>query len=97
MKHHNFLTHALGAKRVAKVPNAEAAAKAVQQAQTNGEPWDWVYTHDREKETEKAILGGGGKKRKRGVEAEGTGAKRPRVVGNEFVIQSLILGQLADS
>ena len=94
MRHHNFLTHALGAARVAKALNAEAAAKIVVDAEAKGEHWDWVYTHDKVKETEKAIFGSiGGKRRK---QVRGGDRRKTRVVGNEFVIQSLILGQLAD-
>ncbi len=81
MKHHNFLTHALGAARVAKAPSADAAAKVVAESGA----WDWVYTHERETETEKVVHRG----RRRGGE-------RVRVVGNEFVVQSLILGRLAE-
>ena len=95
MKHHNFLTHALGATRVSRVMSIEIAARAVREALANGEQWDWVYTHDKEKETEKAIFGASGtKRRKQALEGE---LGRTRVVGNEFVIQSLILGQLAET
>ncbi|KAL9099926.1 MAG: hypothetical protein Q9163_004640 [Psora crenata] len=99
MKHHNFLTHALGATRVSRAMTIEAAAKAMKDAQANGEPWHWIYTHDKEKETEKAMLKNlRGKKRKRRSDdaGDGAGKETTRVVGNEFVIQSLILGQLAD-
>lgn len=100
MKHHNFLTHALGAARVCKATSLDAAARVVADAQAIGEPWDWVYTHDKEKDAEKAIFGGSAsvKKRKRGRDSDGMSLQRAktRVVGNEFVIQSLILGQLAD-
>ena len=94
MKHHSFLTHALGATRVARATSAEGAGRAVAEALGKGERWDWVYTHDREKETEKSIFGrAGSKKRKQALEGE---VGRTRVVGNELVIQSLILGQLAE-
>ena len=102
MRHHIFLTHALGASKVAKVTSVEGAAKAISEA---GEPWDWVYTHsDRVAEVEKALYGGAGggrgRKRKRisggGRDNTAGGMKRPRVVEHEFVIQSLILGQLAE-
>ena len=102
MRHHIFLTQALGASKVAKVTSVEAASKAISEA---GEPWDWVYSHsDRVAEVEKVLYGGAvggrGRKRKRTSggarnHAEG-GMKRPRVVEHEFVIQSLILGRLAE-
>lgn len=102
MRHHIFLTHALGASKVAKVTSVEGTAKAISEA---SEPWDWVYTHsDRVAEVEKVlyggVVGGRGRKRKRTSaggrdKAEG-GMKRLRVVEHEFVIQSLILGQLAE-
>ncbi|KAG8529723.1 uncharacterized protein KY384_005204 [Bacidia gigantensis] len=95
MKHHNFLTHALGATRIARATSVEAAAKSVAEAQLMGKPWDWVYTHGKEKQAEKMIFGGGSARtRKRG--AVGEGSKKTRVVGNEYVIQSLILGRLCD-
>lgn len=104
MKNHPLFTHALGATRVSRVTNLEAAAKVVTKAYVDGEPWDWLYSHDNEKLAEKVIFGSnsGGRKRKRvwdsEVEREGVVAKKKtRVVGNEFVVQSLILGRLADS
>ena len=104
MKNHPLFTHALGASRVSRVTNLEAAAKVVTKAYVDGEPWDWLYSHDNEKLAEKVIFGSnsGGRKRKRvwdsEVEREGAVAKqKTRVVGNEFVVQSLILGRLADS
>jgi hypothetical protein len=103
MKQHPLITHALGASRVARAISQEAAAKAVNDAQALGEPWNWVFSYDKEEQVEKRLSGGGqtGKKRKRGRESEAyEGVKRVRggtkVVGNEFVIQSLILGMLVE-
>ena len=103
MKNHPLFTHALGASRVSRVTNLEAAAKVVTKAYVDGEPWDWLYSHDNEKLAEKVVFGSnsGGRKRKRvwdsEVEREGVTAKRrTKVVGNEFVVQSLILGRLVD-
>lgn len=104
MKSHPLITHALGASKVSRALNIDVAAKAIAEAQANGEPWNWVYSHDNEKEVERRLFGGGekaGRKRKRGRGSDGvTGASGEkggtRVVGNEFVIQSLILGMLVD-
>lgn len=103
MKNHPLFTHALGASRVSRVTTLEAAAKVVTKAYVDGEPWDWLYSHDNEKLAEKVIFGSnsGGRKRKRvwdsEVEREGATTKRKtKVVGNEFVVQSLILGRLVD-
>lgn len=99
MKQHPLLTFALSPARVSRAMTIEAAAKAVADAQAMGEPWDWVFSYDREQETEKALFGTRGKKRKRAKEIEMLdmpNKTRTRVVGNEFVIQSLILGQLVE-
>ena len=102
MSAHPFITHALGASKVSRAHSLDAAAKAVAEAQTNGEPWDWVYSHKKEEETENYLFGvaGAGKKRKRGRPSGGSDVAcekgKTRVVGNNFVIQSLILGQLID-
>lgn len=103
MKNHPLFTHALGACRVSRVTTLEAAAKVVTKAYSDGEPWDWLYSHENEKLAEKIIFGSntGGRKRKRvwdnEAEREGVAAKRKtKVVGNEFVVQSLILGRLVD-
>ena len=102
MSAHPFITHALGARKISRAHSLDAAAKAVAEAQANGEPWDWVYSHKKEKETEGYLFGAAdtGKKRKRGRPSGGTEMVcekgKTRVVGNNFVIQSLILGQLMD-
>ena len=74
----------------------ESAAKAVAEAQAVGEPWDWVFSMDREEEVEKALFGSAAKKRKSRSVDGAVRRGRTRVVGNEFVVQSLILGQLVD-
>ena len=107
MRSHPLLSHALGARKVSRATSIDAAARMVAEAENSGEPWDWVYSHDKEEKAEKVLFGRGksvsgglGKKRKRGSSAlsrTGEGEERgTRVVGNEFVIQSLILGKLID-
>ncbi|KAL2040570.1 hypothetical protein N7G274_006549 [Stereocaulon virgatum] len=104
MKQHPLITHALGAGKIARAINEDAAIKAVSDGQALGEPWDWVFSYDREKAVEDRLFGTNqtGKKRKRGREIEahaGLGREKrvkTRVVGNEFVIQSLILGMLVE-
>lgn len=101
MQQHPLVTHALGASKVSRAISDASAAKAVADAQTLGEPWDWVFSYDKEREVEEKLFGGNGtgKKRKRGRDSDiGPPGKKgkTRVVGNEFVIQSLILGMLIE-
>ncbi|KAL9577618.1 MAG: hypothetical protein Q9212_006251 [Teloschistes hypoglaucus] len=100
MQNHPLLTYALGAARVCRAASIEAAAGAIAEAQNSGEHWDWVYSHENEREAEKALYGdySTGKKRKRGRVSEAVGlAGKSRIVGHEFVIQSLILGRLVEA
>lgn len=103
MRFYPLFTHALGACKISRALSLEAAAKAISKARADGEPWDFVYSHDHDKKfrgdenrrrVERYLLGTNstGQNRKRGRDEDGT----TRVVGNEFLIQSLILGQLAD-
>ena len=101
MQQHPLITHALGASKISRAISDASAAKAVADAQALGEPWDWVFSYDKEREVEEKLFGGNGigKKRKRGRDSDfGPSAKKgkTRVVGNEFVIQSLILGMLIE-
>ena len=101
MQQHPLITHALGASKISRAISDASAAKAVADSQALGEPWDWVFSYDKEHEVEEKLFGGNGagKKRKRGRESEfGPPIKKgkTRVVGNEFVIQSLILGMLIE-
>lgn len=101
MQQHPLITHALGANKISRAISDASAAKAVADAQALGEPWDWVFSYDKEREVEEKLFGesGTGKKRKRGRDS-GFGPQskkgKTRVVGNEFVIQSLILGMLIE-
>ncbi|GAD91985.1 DNA damage repair protein (Rad9), putative [Paecilomyces variotii No. 5] len=109
-----FLTYALGASRVERVLDLNAAKAMLMEQQKGSSPtWNWIYVDDNEEAAAKAmILGnhegvpvkpGRGRKRKRplptpSVSGSGLGlnTNNVRVVGNEFVCQSLILGKLFD-
>jgi BRCT domain, a BRCA1 C-terminus domain len=100
-----FLTQALGARRVKHVQNNQEARKFLLEAEANGEEWNWVYVDENEDEAEKAIFGAAmapPKKRKRCSEmsddSENTAPppKRVRIVSDEYVIQSLILGKFLE-
>jgi hypothetical protein len=98
-----FLTHALGARRVCKCRDLETAREMLER-----KVWDWVYVDGESRgEAEGALFGGHsgkerGKKRKRESSEEGVvsqgivNGKRVKVAGDEFVVQSLILGALAE-
>lgn len=106
-----FLTFALGAARVQRVPDLETAKALIDSSTEACLPcsWDLIYVDDADQASAKAMLMPQprtqrihlvhGKKRKKSatftmstppVEV----APTARVVGNEFVCQSLILGRL---
>lgn len=102
-KTYAFLTLALGAGKVQRVNDLQEAKAAVQ---ADPESTIWVYVDGAIAEAERALFGGkaaSGKKRKRGSDAAGGGEKKHsvtsgnvRIVDDEFVVQSLILGALID-
>ena len=103
MQQHPLIAHALGARKIARAISDASAEKAVADAQALGEPWDWVFSYDKEHEVEERLFGsssGAGKKRKRGRDSGvcyvGNRKGKTWLLGNEFVIQSLILGMLID-
>ena len=98
-----FLSLALGAACVKRVSDlAEAKALAANEPQK----WKWIYVDGSVAEASAAVFGKGGatgKKRKRGDEGVKVDAKAMyasdgtlRIVTDEFVVQSLILGALVD-
>lgn len=110
-----FLTYALGASKVERVPDLKSARASLDQqaAAGTGCTWDWIYVDGDEMASAKAtILGSsvagtlksqsfkGAKKRKRTelvecIDGSDLGLSTSvRIVGNEFVCQSLILGRL---
>ncbi|KAB8072867.1 hypothetical protein BDV29DRAFT_147053 [Aspergillus leporis] len=111
-----FLTYALGASRVERVPDIKSARAILDQGENGAVcEWDWIYVDNDEKASAIAtILGAsfaGGqraypsqrsRKRKRNELTESISGSdlglstNVRIVGNEFVCQSLILGKLID-
>lgn len=95
-----FLTHVLGAKKVKRVISNQEARKVLLEAESKGETWDWVYVDSKEEDAEKAIFAAGpSRKRKRFSIAnniEDQPPKRVRLISDEFVVQSLILGKLLE-
>jgi BRCA1 C Terminus (BRCT) domain len=95
-----FLTRALGPSRVGQVGDLSEA-----RTKLGSETWDLLYSDGPQKEAAATIFGtttssGGSKKRKRGpVDAEDSAPspKRTRVIDDETMIQSLILGQLMEA
>jgi len=104
-----FLTRALGAGEVRRVINVKEAKEVVE---GNGKRWDLVYVDDDKKikAAEAEILGTGegvmgakkGKRKRTGgglvedANGEVQARKKVKVVSDEFVVQSLILGCLMD-
>ena len=102
-KTYAFLSLALGAAGVKRVSDlAEAKAFATKEPQV----WKWIYVDGSVAEASAVVFGKGGataKKRKRGeegfkVDVTGMCASdgKLRIVNDEFVVQSLILGALVD-
>ncbi|KAH8656615.1 hypothetical protein BGZ60DRAFT_458837 [Tricladium varicosporioides] len=101
-----FLTWALGPARVSQVPDYTEARKQLVEAESEGIAWDLLYVDINEKIAETAVFGptkpkGGSKKRKRGEPTVTDAAsvpppKRVRLLSDEDVVQSLIIGQLID-
>lgn len=100
-----FLMYALGAARIARVLDLKAAKVVLRkQAQKQeGSKWDWLYVDDSEEAAAEALVGDpyetsvAGKKRKRSalfMEAHEDKNPSPRVISNDLVCQSLILGKV---
>jgi hypothetical protein len=89
-----FLTYALGAAEVGRVRDLTEA-----KAELESRLWDWVYVDGEAEEAKKVLFGkANGKRRKRESVVANTcvGGRDVKVVGDEFVIQSLILGALME-
>ncbi|KAL6232862.1 hypothetical protein BDW75DRAFT_10327 [Aspergillus navahoensis] len=101
-----FLTYALGASKIERVPDIQSARAALHKQLQDGQEtssWDWVYIDDDDKAAKALATGVLPSKRRRNSRlTESTSGDdlglsgNVRVVGNEFVCQSLILGRLVD-
>ncbi|KAF2483624.1 hypothetical protein BDY17DRAFT_151281 [Neohortaea acidophila] len=101
-KAYAFLTLALGAGRVKRVGDL-FEAKAL--SSHDDAVWRWIYVDGAVGEAGEVVNGKAGKKRKRDDEGSAkagggnllsVGDGRVKIVNDEFVVQSLILGALAD-
>ena len=95
MKHMPLISHALGANKVLRVNSAEEAIRVLIEARRGRTTWHWVYSHQDSERVKKLFSGKASSNSKRGRFHRELGAV-PRVVGNEFIIQSLIAGRLVD-
>ena len=99
-QHYLFLMRVLGPSRLDQVSDLKQARKTLLES-TAGQSWDLLYVGDNEKHAEEVIFGqspttsAGSKKRKKGsTQAPLEPApERVRIISDEIVIQSLILGQ----
>ncbi|KAJ5229991.1 hypothetical protein N7489_010699 [Penicillium chrysogenum] len=106
-----FLTYALGASRVERVPDLGTARALIDSQSDAGlsTSWDWIYVDDADQAAAKSMLMPKpktqrihlfhGKKRRKSIASSTPTPSNElkctaRVVGNEFVCQSLILGRL---
>ncbi|KAL4870203.1 hypothetical protein BDV12DRAFT_184603 [Aspergillus spectabilis] len=102
-----FLTYALGATKIERVPDIQSARAVLNQSRSGEESstWDWIYIDDDDKAAKTWAAGSSGavsKKRRKSrlteyMSGDDLGlSSSVRIVGNEFVCQSLILGRLVD-
>jgi hypothetical protein len=107
-----FLAYAMGASRVGRVLDLTAANSVLtEKTQEGSNGWDWLHVDDNEEYAAKELIFGptatdtrkgvsvGKRKRKRlgGEYNNGSDIRRkPRIVGNDFMCQILILGKVIE-
>lgn len=107
-KAYSFLARALGPARIGQVSDYQEARKKLFEGQDGHErEWDMLYVDTHEKVAEAAVFGtptvssSAPRKRKRGavpaVADDSPAPKKIRIISDETMIQSLILGQLLDN
>lgn len=97
-----FLVQALGPSAISKTSTARQAREVLRERQQAGRPFDWLYV-DKACGSVESVLsppaparGSGSRKRKQaGASAAAMGG--PRVLTDEVVIQSLILGRMVEA
>jgi hypothetical protein len=101
-----FLTRVLGPGRFEQVADNVAARKKLAESEAEGQQWDILYVESNIQNADAVVFGsattssGSSKKRKRGpaaAEEEPSPApKKIRMINDETIIQSLIMGHLLD-
>ncbi|KAI9047209.1 hypothetical protein LZ554_008663 [Drepanopeziza brunnea f. sp. 'monogermtubi'] len=105
-KAYSFLARALGPARIGQAADYQEARKRLSEGQEGKErEWDMLYVDTHEQAAEAAVFGtstvssSASKKRKRGPTQavdDSPAPKKIRIISDETMIQSLILGQLLD-
>jgi hypothetical protein len=91
-----FLALALGPSVAFRVASVGQAGEAVLHAEQTGSPYEWIYVDSRTGDAAEVLAAAqfaGKKRRKSGGEPVGQGL---RVMTNELIIQSLILGRMVE-
>lgn len=93
-----FLVQGLGPSTMSRVSTAQQAREALRERERAGQPFDWLYI-DKSAGTAESVLSpprSSGSKKKKQVAAEAPVAGDIRVLTDELVIQSLILGRMVE-
>lgn len=97
-----FLARALGPARVKQVVDYGEARKRLLEAESDSDAveWDLLYVDANAEAADTAVFGSGksngSKKRKRGSEESTPAPKRIRIISDETMVQSLILGKVLE-
>ncbi|KAI9863694.1 MAG: hypothetical protein M1813_003717 [Trichoglossum hirsutum] len=98
-----FLIFALGASKVSKIPNLEAARRLLADTESNVENWDWICVDDGHvKDARRVLYGRGvlpGRKRKRSAAERGGTESEVRfpmvkIMSDEYVMQTVVMSKL---
>ncbi|POR33751.1 DNA repair protein crb2 [Tolypocladium paradoxum] len=93
-----FLVQGLGPSTISRVSTAQQAREALRGREQAGQPFDWLYI-DKSAGTAESVLTpprGSGSKKKKQAAAEAPIRGDVRVLTDELVIQSLILGRMVE-
>ncbi|KND93423.1 DNA repair protein crb2 [Tolypocladium ophioglossoides CBS 100239] len=93
-----FLVQCLGPSAISRVSTAQQAREALREREQAGKPFDWLYI-DKSAGTAESVLSpprSSGSRKKRQVAAEAPIRGDVRVLTDELVIQSLILGRMVE-
>jgi hypothetical protein len=101
-----FIQRALGVSKIGIAKSAQEARQMLVNVSNKSEPeWDWVYTQKPNADTETILFdenqnkfpGLHKRKRSASTSEDERAPRRLKMITNEFIVQSLILGQLVEN